>query len=72
MTRKTRILASVSMSAALLFSAAIPAQAASVQDSRLVVSAPISQGGSGTTVVTYGASEAFNDWVCRNLGALCR
>ncbi|MDQ0093667.1 hypothetical protein [Paeniglutamicibacter psychrophenolicus] len=65
MTRKTRIFAAVTMSAALLLPAAIPAQAA-------VVSGPISQGGSLPVASPAGMSDAFNDWVCRNLGALCR
>ncbi|WP_146755242.1 hypothetical protein [Arthrobacter sp. AQ5-05] len=65
MTRKTRILAAVTMSVALLLPAAVPAQAA-------VVSGPISQSISFPVASPAGASDAFNDWVCRNLGALCR
>ncbi|GAA1496708.1 hypothetical protein GCM10009628_17110 [Paeniglutamicibacter kerguelensis] len=70
MTHKTRIFATVAMSAALLIPAAIPAQAAPT--SNLVVSGPISQGANNPGVSTLGMSDAFNDWVCRNLGALCR
>lgn len=72
MTKKTRIFAAITMSAAILIPAAIPAQAAPVLDSDTVVSGPISLGGSNTGVSTYGMSMAFNDWFCRNLGALCR
>ena len=59
MTPKTRILAAVTMSLALLLPAAIPAQAAGAQGLSLPVASPA------------GASDAFNDWMCRNLGALC-
>ncbi|KAA0977375.1 hypothetical protein ACIGB6_04360 [Paeniglutamicibacter gangotriensis] len=64
MTRKTRIFAAVTMSVALLLPAAVPAQAA-------VAQGPASQGFSLPMASPAGASDAFNDWVCRNLGALC-
>ena len=62
MTRKTRILAAITMSAALLLPTAIPAQAVG----------PVSQGLSLPVASPAGATDAFNDWMCRNLGALCR
>lgn len=71
MTKKTRIFAAVAMSAALLLPAAVPAQAAPISEG-LVVSGPISQGGSNPGVSAYGMSSAFNDWMCRAIGALCR
>lgn len=70
MTYKTRIFAIIAVSAGLLVPAAIPAQAA--PSANLVVSGPISQGSNNLVVTTYGMSDAFNDWICRNLGALCR
>jgi hypothetical protein len=65
MTPKTRILAAVTMSLALLLPAAIPAQAAGISSSG-------ARGLSLPVASPAGASDAFNDWVCRNLGALCR
>lgn len=72
MTKKTRIFAALTMSVALMMPAAVSAQAAPVLGTGTVVSGPISQGGSNPGVSTYGMSAAFNDWVCRALGALCR
>lgn len=72
MTKKTRIFAALTMSVALMMPAAVSAQAAPVLGAGTVVSGPISQGGSNPGVSTAGMSLAFNDWVCRTLGALCR
>lgn len=72
MTKKTRIFAALTMSIALMMPAAVSAQAAPVLGVGTVVSGPISQGGSNPGVSTTGMSLAFNDWVCRTLGALCR
>lgn len=65
MTRKTRIFAAISMSAALLLPTAIPAQAA-------VAAGAVSQSISFPVASPAGASDAFNDWLCRYLGAGCR
>lgn len=72
MTKKTRIFAALTMSVALMMPAAVSAQAAPALGTGTVVSGPISQGGSSPEVSTYGMSAAFNDWMCRTLGALCR
>lgn len=64
MTRKTRILAAVTMSVALLLPAAVPAQAA-------IASGPASKGFSPPVASPAGMSDAFNDWLCRYLGAAC-
>lgn len=64
MTPKTRILAAVTMSVALLLPAAIPAQAAAVPGS-------LSGGSSMPVASPAGASDAFNDWMCRHMGAMC-
>ncbi|MHA7244719.1 hypothetical protein [Paeniglutamicibacter antarcticus] len=65
MTRKTRIFAAITMSAALLLPAAVPAQAA-------VLAGPVAQSISFPVASPAGASDAFNDWLCRYLGAACR
>jgi hypothetical protein len=65
MTPKTRILAAVTMSVALLLPAAIPAQAAALPGS-------LSGGSSMPVASPAGASDAFNDWLCRYFGASCR
>ncbi|GAA4366564.1 hypothetical protein [Paeniglutamicibacter cryotolerans] len=73
MNRTSRLVATLAVSAALFIPLAAPANAAGPVLKNQLVSGPISAGGgTGGQVSTYGVSDAVNDWICRNLGALCR